>query len=312
MQTYKDINDMIKVAIVENPYAHEVLEAPGFGVGIELSGGPKYLEAGGLKEKLDYWGCTLKDGSIVQLTPEEKKQYGLWQKIGLANGYLGRLVAANIKNGYFTIGLLAFCTSLMGMLSGLQHSDGWKPLRIGLVWIDSHSDFNTPETSLSGLLGEMPVAISSGLCLHRLRLQAMLDPPLPTKYIVMACLRNIHPFEQELLDRSDIEHLSEDDIKNCSENINIQIQRLSQLTDIIYIHVDLDVLDPEEVPGFGLPEPGGPTSQELADALTMMFKYEKTAAFGIASTPYKNDKDGVALNAAYRLIEGAIKGVKER
>ena len=87
---------------------------------------------------------------------------------------------------------------------------------------------------------------------------------------------------------------------------------MSRLTDIIYVHIDLDVLDPEEVSGFNFPEPGGPTSQELGDALTVMFKYEKAAALGIASTPYKNDKDNIARNAAYRLIEGAVKGLHQR
>jgi len=312
MQTYRDTDGNTKVAIVENPYAHHTLEAPGVGIGLELSGGPKMLETGGLKDILADLSCNLKEVSIVQLTPEEEAQYGLWNKIGYANGHLGTFVTANQKKDYFTIGLLAHCTSLMGMLAGLQHSSGWPPLRVGLVWIDSHSDFNTPETNLSGMLGEMPVAISAGLCLHRIRLQAGLDPPLPTKYVVMAGLRNIHPYEQELIDRSDIEFLSTEDIKNVSANIGHQMKRLSQLADIIYIHVDMDVLDPMEVPGFGLPEPGGPTSEELSAALTAMFRYEKASAFGIASTPYRNDKGNIARNAAYRLIQGAVKGVKAR
>ena len=90
------------------------------------------------------------------------------------------------------------------------------------------------------------------------------------------------------------------------------MERLSTLTDVIYVHVDADVLNPEEIPGFNFPVPGGPTSEQLAAALAVIFRYEKTAAIGIASTPYKNDNDGVALNAAYRLIEGAINGLKAR
>ena len=57
-----------------------------------------------------------------------------------------------------------------------------------------------------------------------------------------------------------------------------QMRRLSETTDIIYIHIDMDVLDPSEVPGHPLTVPDGPTSQELAAALTVMFQYEKTAA----------------------------------
>jgi arginase family enzyme len=63
------------------------------------------------------------------------------------------------------------------------------------------------------------------------------------------------------------------------------MQRLSRLTDVIYVHVDMDVLDPREVPGHPLAVPDGPTSAELAAALEEMFRYPKAVAFGVASTP---------------------------
>ena len=75
----------------------------------------------------------------------------------------------------------------------------------------------------------------------------------------------------------------------------------------------MDVLDPAEVPGHPLTVSDGPTSEELAAALTEVFEYPKVAALGIASTPWgPRDPDGVSLKAAYNLIEGAIKGVQGR
>jgi arginase family enzyme len=91
------------------------------------------------------------------------------------------------------------------------------------------------------------------------------------------------------------------------------MKRLSSLADIIYVHVDMDVLDPPEVAGHPLTVPGGPTSLELAAALTAMFRYEKAAAFGVASTPSGDaDRDGRSRQAAYNLILGALEGVKRR
>ena len=91
------------------------------------------------------------------------------------------------------------------------------------------------------------------------------------------------------------------------------MKRLSEITDAIYIHVDMDVLDPKEVAGHPLTVPNGPTSQELAAALTEMFTYEKAAAFGVASTPSGDrDKEGLSRQAAYNLILGALKGVRQR
>jgi arginase len=182
-----------------------------------------------------------------------------------------------------------------------------------MVFVDAHGDFNTPETTLSGMLGGMPVAIAAGQCLTRMRIKTGLEPAVPTRHIVEVCVRDTDPLEQELLDRSEIQQLTLEDVRTRSANLHAAIKRLSESTDVIYIHVDMDGLDPREVPGHPLTVPGGPTSLELAAALTEVFKYEKVAAFGVASTPYGDkDKTGVSRQAAYNLILGAAKGVQQR
>ncbi len=294
--------------------------------------GPEVMEKGGLIPMLEDMGCEIHGIDTVKLTPAEAKQYGEWHIAALENRHLGELIAKNKRDQYFTIGLLKNCNDLWGMLAGLQHLGaaegsgpvderslqrdglaGTKPLRIGLVWIDAHADFNTPETTLSGMLGGMPVAVAAGMCLTRLRLKTGLDPALPTKYIVMTGLRDVDPLEQELLDRSQCEMLSVNDIRTLSDNIGLQMERLSRLTDLIYVHIDMDVLDPEEVRGHPLTAPEGPTSRELSAALEVMFSYPKSAAIGIASLPHgENDKDLLSLKAAYRLVGGAIRGIKKR
>jgi arginase len=280
----------------------------------DLSDSPDYLESGGLAALVERQGWRLRPVSTVALSPEERKAYGEWNRLGLANGQLARIVAAEVKEGGFPVGLLANCSSIMGMLGGLQRSGpSSRPLRVGLVFIDAHGDFNTPETTLSGMLGGMPVAISAGMCLTRLRLKSGLDPALPERHIVLAGARDLDPLEQDLLDRSAVERLSVEDIKTRSGSVDRQLARLASLTDVIYVHVDMDVLDPPEVAGHPLTVPGGPTSVELAAALTEMFRNPKAAAFGVASTPSGDqDRDGRSRQAAYNLILGALKGVQQR
>ena len=233
--------------------------------------------------------------------------------MGIANNHLAKLLSTTLRQKEFPIGLLNNCTSLLGMLGGIQQSGpDWKPLKIGLVWIDAHGDFNTPETTLSGMLGGMPVAIATGDCLTQLRQWSGLSQPIPETYVVMAGVRDTDPLEQERLDRSRIEHISVEDITKLSGNIHRQMKRLSRLTDLIYIHIDMDVLEPAEVAGHSLTVPGGPTSVELAKALELMFKYKKAAALGIASYPVDRDKDKLSLKAAYTLIQGSIKGLQKR
>jgi arginase family enzyme len=87
------------------------------------------------------------------------------------------------------------------------------------------------------------------------------------------------------------------------------MERLSEASDYIYVHVDMDVLDPREVPGHPLTVPGGPTSVELAGAVEAMFGYDKVVAFGVASTPAgERDPDGTSRRAAFRLIHAAVRG----
>ncbi len=163
------------------------------------------------------------------------------------------------------------------------------------------------------MLGGMPVALSAGLCLTQVRLKAGLDPALPQRHIVQAGVRDTDPLEQDLLDRSEIQQLSVADIRQRSEKLHQQMKRLSEITDAIYIHVDMDVLDPREVPGHRLSVPGGPASAELAAALTETFRYQKVAALGVASTPFGGrDPSGISRAAAYKLILAAVEGVELR
>ena len=297
----------VRIALVKMPYVGE-RNVP------DTSRGPDYLEQGGIQKLLEAQGIQTKPVSATALTADEEKAYGSWNKLALASGDLAKLVSEERRSGYLPVGLLANCNGMLGMLSGLQHSGpGAKPLRVGMVFIDAHGDFNTPETTLSGMLGGMPVAIAAGQCLTRMRLKAGLEPALPTRHIVEMCVRDTDPLEQELLDRSDIQQLTLEDVRTRSANLHREMKRLSEVTDVIYIHVDMDALDPREVSGHPLTVPGGPTSVELAAALTEMFKYEKVAAFGVASTPFDDhDKAGLSRQAAYNLILGAVKGVQQR
>lgn len=297
----------LRVAIVKQPYTG-ARNVP------LRSDNPDYLEAGGLTARLEARGVALGPVVEVDLTPAEKRQYGEWNKLGLANGHLAEVVSANERERYITVGLLGNCNSLIGMLGGLQHArpDG-PPRKVGLIFIDAHGDFNTPETTLSGMLGGMPVAVSTGLALQRLRRKSGLDPAIPTSHVVLGAARDLDPLEADLLEEHDIARLSVDDFRQRSPKLHDTMRRLSDEMDVIYVHIDMDVLDPREVPGHDLAVADGPTSLELAAALTEMFRYEKVAALGVASTPAnERDPDGVSRQAAYNLIDGAIEGVKRR
>ena len=296
----------VRVAIVRNPFMASAS-----------------IMAEGLVDSLHALGATVGQNQTFELTEAERAYTG-WAREALVSRHLADLISANGKNEYLTVALLGSCSDLPGVLSGLQnmgpgqeeqvyHLAANIPHRVGLIYLDAHADVNTPETTLSGMYGGMDVALAAGLYNENNRLITGLDPPLPPSYILLGDVRDTDPREQELIDRLGIQSLSTDDIRTLSENVRAQMERLSSLVDVIYVHIDMDVLAPDEVRGHGLTAPDGPTSRELADCLELIFTYPKATAIGIASTPYgPRDPDHLSRQAAIRLIQGAIRGVKRR
>ena len=284
---------------------------PGSG-GRNALNGPEVMVEGGIQDMLRDLNATVRV-SHAELSEREESEYGSWRKMGYANGRLADNVMQNEIDGYFTVGFLASCPSALGMLGGLQQSmTSTDTSSVSILWLDAHADYNTPETTRSGSLGGMPLAVINGLALHQIRRDSKVEPPLPSNHIVTAGLRDVDPLEQHLLDVNRIENITVDDIRNLTQNVYDQMDALSAVSDKIYVHIDLDILDASEMPYHNYPTPDGPTSYELAALFKEIFqKYPKAAAIGFASIPAR-DPDNVGLNAVNRMVVGAVEGIKIR
>ncbi len=298
---YQGPDGKLRVALAKQPFSPN-----------GLSKGPATMADGGIQKILADLGATIRIDE-ARLTAEEDTEYGGWKRLGMALGHFADIVTKNERDGYFTVGLLATCPSMPGLVAGLQRSGSTRePLKIGMLWLDAHPDFNTPETTRSGSLGGMPVAVATGRALQVMRLDAKLDPPLPDRHIVMAGVRLTDPLEQHLLDNSMIEQISVDDLRTMTPAIWTQLDRLNRLTDKIYIHIDMDVLDPREVMAHGNKVPNGPSSEQLARVFEEIFKrYDKASAIGFATIP-PTDEGGLSIAAVNRMIAAAVRGVMAR
>jgi len=275
---------------------------------------PDYIHAAGIERLIEGWGGELvRPVQDIRLTAEQDRQYGAWNRLALANSNMGDLVRAQQSRVDLTVGLEANCNGLLGMLGGLKYDANGNQRRVGLVFIDAHGDFNVPETTLSGMLGGMPVAIAAGHALHNIRMTSGLAEPLPMADIVWGGVRDLDPLERDRFNQYEVQQFSVADIRTLSANLRQKMDTLSERVDAIYVHIDMDVLDPVEVPGHSLTVDDGPSSVALAAAIALMFEYPKAVAIGIASTPAGPlDPQGVSRQAALNLIEGAIRGVKSR
>lgn len=300
-QKYTGPDGKLRIALAKQPFSPN-----------GTSRGPTTMAEGGIQDILTDLGAVVRVAESG-LTPEEDTEYGGWKRLGMALGHYADIVEENERDGWFTVGLLATCPSMPGLVAGLQHSGPTpEPIRIGMFWLDAHPDFNTPETTRSGSLGGMPVAVATGRALHGIRRDAGLEPPLADQYVVMGGVRLTDPLEQHLLDTSGIEQVSVDNLRTSSEAVFEQLDRLARVTDRIYVHIDMDVLDPSEVPGHGNQVPDGPSSHELAALFEQIFlRYPTASAIGFATIP-SDDPDGRSLAAVNRMIEGAVRGLQRR
>jgi len=301
---FKD-KDTVKIAVVLQPVS-------GSRSGPETSKGPQLMYEG-VSKILAEIGIEEAAKEIVKLTPEEDKDYGAWHRVGLANGHLNDSVARLSQEGMFPLGLLSNCNSLTGMLAGMQHSGpGRRPLSVGLIWLDAHADYNTPETTLSGMLGGMPVAVAAGKCLYRLRLKSGLEPAIPEKNIIMMCVRDMDPLEEELVLNSHITLISTDEMVKLSPRMKEEYQKLCDRVDVVYIHIDLDVLDAPDIPGHTFQIPNGPNPTQLGNALKYMMQNPKVGALGIASFPTQEEVRTKSLGSTLEVIKGGLLGLQSR
>jgi arginase len=297
--------DPTKLAVVLQPIS-------GSRSGPEMSQGPLLMYEG-LKKMLAEMGIEEAAKETVTLTPEEEEDYGAWHRVGMANGHLNETVARLSKKGMFPLGLLSNCNSLIGMLAGMQHSgSARRPLSVGLIWLDAHADYNTPETTLSGMLGGMPVAVAAGKCLYRLRLKGGLEPAIPEKNILMMCVRDMDPLEEELVLNSHITLISTEEMVKLSRHTKEEFESLCDRVDVVYIHIDLDVLDAPDIPGHTFQIPDGPNPAQLGKALKYMMRNPKVGALGVASFPTQEEVRDKSLGSTLEVIKGGLLGLQAR
>ncbi|GAB4521496.1 MAG: hypothetical protein OHK0046_32940 [Anaerolineae bacterium] len=144
------------------------------------------------------------------------------------------------------------CTSALGAVKGLTQAHGTP----GVLWVDAHGDFNTPETTPSGFLGGMPLAILVGR--GDMRYMEGVDlAPLPERDVVITDARDLDPQEAVMLRESDVMHLP----------VMSAIGTAPFPAKPLYIHFDTDVVRLEDMPGMSYPAVGGPTLDEAAESL---------------------------------------------
>ncbi|MBE7554102.1 MAG: arginase [Anaerolineales bacterium] len=165
---------------------------------------------------------------------------------------------AAIEAGHLPLFLGGDHSIAVGTLGGVTHTGP-----AGLIWIDAHGDFNTPESSPSGNLHGMPLAALLGLGAADLVNLGRPGPKLQPSEVVLIGVRDLDSQEKVLLKESQVRvyTMREIDERGIAAVAGEALERLSHLPRL-HVSLDMDSLDPREAPGVGTPVPGGLTSRE--------------------------------------------------
>ena len=290
----------MRIDVVTVPYRYDE-RADGSGRG------PDSLIDAGLIARISKLGFETV-GPLVSILPDDERVRGsIAVNVGRLGAHTADLVAASRAEGAGVLVLSGDDTSMVGVVSGIQQAHG-AGARIGLVWLDAHGDFNTPETSYSGILAGMPVAILAGLAGPLWRDAAGLAAPVPTDRIVISGVRDLDEREATLLQSTDVRLVKSRDA--ITGNAHKQaIERLAEASDLICVHVDLDVLDPSLVPSSATPEPAGLTVNQAATLIREVLDTGKVAVVSIAGlNPGAGQLGRRSVASSIELIEAMLPG----
>ncbi len=256
--------------------------------------GPSAMRYAGLINRLESLGYSVEDcGDLTIGRPEKpSKTKGLknLKTVSEANRALGDSVQGEIDKGRFPLVLGGDHSIAIGTLAGVAKNYN----NLGVIWYDAHADLNTADTSPSGNIHGMPLAVNLGLGDSSLTQIAGYAPKINPENIVIIGARSIDEGERVLIKEKNIKVFTMHEIDKIGMTavINEAIDYLKDRTDGIHLSFDLDSLDPSEAPGVGTPVAGGVTYRESHLALEMLAQSDLiTSAEFVEVNPILDEKN---------------------
>ena len=235
--------------------------------------GPSAIRYAGLNERLQRLGWDVEDhGNVEVPVPETRaikdKRLKYLPEIVKVNEQLYLKVSEAIKEGVVPLILGGDHSLAIGSLAGLASNGRC----FGLIWFDTHGDYNSLDTTGSGNIHGMSLAVANGIGTPELTSIGGNQKKIREENTVIIGAREIDFKEREMLHKSKITVFTMRDIdqQGMKEVVNKSIKIASQGTDGIHVSFDVDVIDPEEAPGVGTPVVGGITYREAHLAMELL------------------------------------------
>ena len=257
--------------------------------------GPFYFVENGAVAHLRKMGTNVRE-IIIEPTTDFHREIGT--TFELLNS-IAEQVQVAIAEDAFPLILAGNCSSTAGAISGVS------PRPVGLIWFDAHGDFNTPETSTTGFLDGMGLAMITGRCWVPLTSKIPGFRKLADDHIVLVGARELDKPETEQLEKSSIALIHWEDVreKGCAAALEEALVALQARVDSAFIHIDLDVHDATLAPANHFRPPGGLCPEKVRDLVRFIAKRFRIVGASITAFDPDCDVENHTLHTGLELIK---------
>jgi arginase len=264
--------------------------------------GPSAFRVAGLEEKIRALGHEVKDRGDLPVKIPETQDPGdvrlkYLKEIKEVCEHLRDSVREAVGRGSVPVVLGGDHSIAMGTIAGVASHFHARKEKVGLVWIDAHADSNTAETSPSGNIHGMPLAVVLGLGPPSLVNLAGFSPMVDGSRAALIAIRDVDQAERANVKASGVGAFTMRDIDERGMRAVMEeaIKRATTGTAGIHVSFDLDGMDPDFAPGVGTPSPGGLSYREAHLAMEMLADTGKVLSAEVVEVnPILDEQNGTA------------------
>ena len=283
------------------------------GVPVDLGAGRRGVDMGcsairiaGLEPRLEALGHKVLDSGDIDVQIPETQRVGAGrlrykQPILAQSDALRKRVEKSLGEGRMPLVLGGDHSLAIGSIAGTSNHFAREGEPVGLIWFDAHGDANTPDTTPSGNIHGMSLAVCLGMGDSELVNLGGRSPKIQARHAVLIGVRDLDSGERENLKRSNVHVYTMRDVdeRGMRDVLDEAIKTASDGTAGIHLSFDLDVLDPEDAPGTGPPVRGGITYREAHLAMEMLSDRAQVVAIDLVEVnPVLDTQNATAILAA--------------
>lgn len=275
--------------------------------------GPSAVRVAGLEARLEAIGHVVEDGGNMTVAIAEQKKEGdpkakYLKEITATCTRHADMVLRTLEAGKFPLILGGDHSVAAGTMAGVAEFHRRQNQKVGLIWIDAHADFNTPETSPSGNVHGMPLAAIMGLGPPELSNIFNFSPKVQPDNCVLVGVRDIDGKERENIREVGLEVYTMRDIdeRGMRQVIEEALRVAGRGTAGYHVSLDMDWIDPEDAPGVGTPVRGGASYREAHLAMEIIADHGRMTSFEIVEVNPVIDEHNRTADLAVELALSAF------